>query len=219
MKLEHIEIQTADLGNTTEFYQNPLNFPVTEKTSDSISVQIGRSTLKLGEDKSFDSVYHLAFNIPENKLAEALNWCKKKKLRLIPASDGGFIEEFGSWHAHSVYFYDNNGNILEFIARHDLRNSQHSSFESNRILNISEIGIVKDHPLEFGEELSEKYGFDFFAKHCSSEIFTVLGDDEGLLVIVKTQRHWHLTDIPAKSNKTKIKILNKGRITQIKIDA
>ena len=218
MKLEHIEIQTADLGNTMEFYQSIFNFPVVEKASDSISFQIGRSTLKFEETKGFDSIYHLAFNIPENKTEEALNWCKKKGLKLITASDGSFIEDFKSWHAHSVYFYDNQGNILEFIARHDLKNSSEFPFESSQLLNISEIGIVKDNPLEYGRKLAEEYGFEFFAKQNSNEFFTVLGDDEGLLIIVRNQRKWYLTKIPAKSCKTEISISKNDRIIELKVD-
>ncbi len=218
MKLEHIEIQTADLGNTKEFYHRIFNFPVIAKDSDSISFQIGSSSLKFVEKKGEDSIYHFAFNIPENKINEALKWCKEKRLKLIPVSDGNFIADFDSWHAHSVYFFDNQGNILEFIARHDLKNSQELPFGSNQLLNISEIGIVKDNPLEYGRKLANEYGLEFFAKQHSNEFFTVLGDDEGLLIIVKNQRKWYLTQIPANSSKTEISVLNDDRIVEIKVD-
>ena len=68
------------------------------------------------------------------------------------------IAQFENWNANAVYFYDNNGNILEFIARHDLQNNQFTPFNSESILNISEIGIVSEAPLELANQLIDKHG-------------------------------------------------------------
>ena len=209
MKLQHIQIQTNNIQETETFYNNILGLKILEKRSDSLTIQAGSSILKFIENSEFDSTYHFAFNIPENKLEEAISWCAEK-VDLIIIQDKRIIANFETWNANAVYFYDNNGNLLEFIARHDLDNFQIKEFSSKSILNISEIGIVDENPMELGEQLIESYDLMFFEKNFNSETFAAIGDDEGLLIIVKPNRNWYPTQTPSKSNKTEIKIENKG---------
>lgn len=207
MKLEHIQIQSNNIQQTALFYQDILELPIIEKKTKSISIQAGNSVLEFVENAAFKSIYHLAFNIPENKLEQAIQWCKNK-IDLIVIEDQNVITNFENWHANAVYFYDNNGNLLEFIARHDLENSKTESFSSKSILNISEIGIVNENPLELGNQLIEKYGLEFFSKNANSELFAAIGDDEGLLIMVKPNRNWYPTQTPSESNKTGITLKN-----------
>lgn len=209
MKLEHIQLQTNNIKETGAFYSDVLGLKILEKKSDSVTIQAGNSVLKFIENPELDSIYHFAFNIPENKLEEAIQWCADK-VDLIIIQDKRIIANFETWNANAVYFYDNNGNLLEFIARHDLDNFQIKEFSSKSILNISEIGIVDENPMELGAELVEKHGLDFFVKNFNSETFAAIGDDEGLLIIVQPNRNWYPTEIPSKSNKTDLRIENKG---------
>lgn len=89
-------------------------------------------------------------------------------------------------------------------------NSETETFSSEQILNNNEIGIVKDNLLEFGDQLIQKHGLNFFEKNQNSEIFTAIGDENRLLVIVKTNRNLYPTEIPSKSNWTKIGLSNKN---------
>lgn len=207
MKLAHIEIQTNNIQKTTTFYQDTLELEIIENNTQSVSIQAGNSTLKFVENPQFNSIYHFAFNIPENKLDEAIEWCKNK-VDLILIKDQNVITNFENWNANAVYFYDNNGNLLEFIARHDLNNAQSQKFSSKAILNISEIGIVNENPLELGKELIAKHNLEFFSKNDNSEIFAAVGDDEGLLIMVKPNRNWYPTQTPSESNKTEVRIEN-----------
>ncbi|MFH7015421.1 VOC family protein [Flavobacterium sp. FlaQc-47] len=209
MKLEHIQIQTNNIQNTINFYQDILELPIIEKSENSVTIQAGNSVLEFIENLKFDSIYHFAFNIPENKLDEAINWCKSK-VNLIFIEDEKVITNFENWNANAIYFYDNNGNLLEFIARHDLNNAQTQEFSSKAILNISEIGIVNENPLELGNQLIEKHGFEFFSKNANSDFFAAIGDNEGLLIMVQPGRNWYPTQTPSKSNKTEVKIENNG---------
>lgn len=209
MKLEHIQIQTNNILKTTAFYQDVLELGIIEKKENSVSIQAGNSILKFVESTNFKSIYHFAFNIPENKLDEAIEWCKNK-VDLIVIEDRNVITNFENWNANAVYFYDNNGNLLEFIARHDLNNSQPEAFNSKSILNISEIGIVNENPLELGNQLIEKYGLNFFSKNTNTEVFAAIGDDEGLLIMVKPNRNWYPTQTPSEKNKTEIRLENNG---------
>lgn len=209
MKLEHLNIQTSNIPGTTAFYQDILELSMIEKSKESVSFQAGNSVLKFTENPAFDSVYHFAFNIPENKLAEAIAWCTDK-VALIRIEDQNVIANFENWNANAVYFYDNNGNLLEFIARHDLYNSQTEKFSSKSILNISEIGIVTGNPLELGNQLKLEHGLEFFNKNENSELFAAVGDDEGLLIMVRPNRNWYPTNTPSESNATEISIENNG---------
>ncbi|TPG45157.1 VOC family protein [Flavobacterium pectinovorum] len=209
MKLEHIQIQTNNIPETTAFYKDILELPIIDKTSQSVTIKAGNSILKFIENPDFNSIYHFAFNIPENKLEEAIEWCKNKTDLLI-IEDQRIIANFETWNANAVYFYDNNGNLLEFIARHDLDNLQLKGFSSKSILNISEIGVVDENPLELGEQLIEDYDLAFFTKNFNSDNFAAIGDDEGLLIIVKPYRNWYPTQTPSKSNKTEIRLENNG---------
>jgi len=209
MKLEHIQIQSSDIQQTATFYKDILDLPIIEKTKESVSIQAGNSVLEFLENAEFKSIYHFAFNIPENKLDEAIDWCKSK-VDLIFIEDQKVITNFENWNANAVYFYDNSGNLLEFIARHDLDNAQTEAFSSKAILNISEIGIVSENPLALGEQLIEQHGLEFFSKNANSELFAAVGDDEGLLIMVKPDRNWYPTQTPSESNKTAVRIENKG---------
>lgn len=220
MNLDHIEILTNELKKTKDFYENILKLPIIEDDSKSISLKIGSSTLKFVKNSEKSRpIYHFAFNIPENKLNEVIKWCANRSIELIEENDAIVIADFEEWNANAVYFFDNNGNILEFIARHDLNNSTTEPFNSRQILNISEIGIVSNKPVEFGQQLIEEYGLSLFKrnKDDNSGMFTAIGDDNGLLIIVKTNRNWYPTEIPAKTNWTKIRLTNSGQNYTIEI--
>lgn len=214
MKLEHLQIQTSNIQKTIAFYQDVLELPITEKSKNSVTIQAGNSVLKFTENPAFDSVYHFAFNIPENKLEEAIAWCQNK-VSLIHIEDQNVIANFENWNANAVYFYDNNGNLLEFIARHDVHSSQTAKFSSRSILNISEIGIVTENPLELGNQLKQEHGLEFFNKNANSAIFAAVGDDEGLLILVRPNRNWYPTQTPSESNATEIRIENNGTLIEL----
>lgn len=217
MILNKIEIKTANLNEIGNFYQNTLELPIERIDKNSIAVTIGQSTLKIIEDsEKSEPIYHLAFNIPENKLQEAINW-STNRIELIKKEDQVLISDFETWNANSVYFFDTDGNLLEFISRHDLNNTETSKFSSKQILNISEIGIVQIKPDLYGKELIEKFNLKLFEKNQNSDLFTAVGDDDGLLIIVKKNRNWFPTEIPAKSNCTKITLTESGTETTIEI--
>ena len=214
MKIDQIQISTKDIQRTKSFYQEVLGLFILENDKNSVTIQAGESILKFVEDPQFNSIYHFAFNIPENQLEEAIEWCQNK-VDLILIEDKKVIAHFENWNAHAVYFYDNNGNLLEFIARHDLNNEQVGEFNSASILNISEIGIVNENPFELGKELIEEHGLHFFSKNNNSEFFSAIGDDNGLLILVRPNRNWYPTQTPAESNPVKISLENNENLVEL----
>ena len=51
MKLEHIQLQTADIEQTVLFYQDILGLPIIENNSEFVSIKAGNSTLKFVENR------------------------------------------------------------------------------------------------------------------------------------------------------------------------
>ena len=215
MKISQIQIKTNDIKRTRTFYQSVLDLFILKNDQNSVMIRVGDSVLKFVEDSQFNSIYHIAFNIPKNQLEEAIKWCKNK-VDLISIEDKNVITHFENWNAHAVYFYDNNGNLLEFIARHDLDNEQGGKFTGASILNISEIGIVTENPLELGNKLIAEHQLYFFSKNANSEVFSAIGDDEGLLILVRPNRNWYPTQTLSESNPTEVTLENKESIIQLK---
>lgn len=205
MNILEIEIQTDNLSETEKFYSELLGLQTTNKEQNSISFLTGQSTLTFIKSNKLKPKYHFAFNIPRNKLDEAIKWTSAK-LDLIKNADNEIVSNFESWNAKAIYFYDNNGNILEFIARFDLDNASDETFDISSIQSISEIGIVTDTPIKLADKLVEKNNLYFFAKGSKSGKFVTLGDDNGLLIIVETNRKWYPTEQEAVKHYTKIKI-------------
>ena len=205
MKILEIEIQTDNIKETETFYSEILGLQLVNKDQNSISFKAGQSKLTFIKSDNINPKYHFAFNIPNNKLEEVINWAESR-IKLIENDENSIIANFESWNANAIYFYDNNNNIVEFIARHDLENATEKPFDTSIIESISEIGIVTEKPLELAENLIETSELYYFDKSTKSEKFVALGNDNGLFIIVETNRKWYPTEQKAKKYFSRIKI-------------
>ena len=196
MNILEVKILTDNLVETEKFYAELLGFHTTKKDSNTISFLAGQSILTFIQSNELNPTYHFAFNIPNNKINDAAKWVSAS-CDLIENSDNEIIVNFESWNAKAFYFYDNNKNIVEFIARFDLDNCSDNKFEASSIQSISEIGIVMDDPISYADSLVTHSDVTYFQKQPIRENFVVLGNDEGLFIIAKTQRNWYPTDKPA----------------------
>lgn len=216
MNLQEIALLTDNLRETETFYTEVLALEVCSRDGFSISFRAGQSILTFSESDNEHPRYHFAFNIPCNQLEEALAWTSQR-VAIITNHDGEQITSFDSWNAKSVYFYDNNGNVLEFIARFDLQNPSEKPFTAGSIVCISEIGIVTDHPLELADKLISEQA-SWFEKGAKSDQFAILGDDNGLFIIVGTGRNWYPTHVPATRHRTRIKVEIDGLVWEVSVD-
>jgi hypothetical protein len=209
MNITGIEILTSNIEATDRFYSVLLGLEKINAGAGSLSFKAGRSTLTFTESVKENSQYHFAFNIPCNKITEAANWLSART-KLISISPGNYIADFRHWNAEAVYFYDNNGNILEFIARYDLQNDSDKPFDISSVECISEIGLVADDPSSYAEQLVQQHAIPYFSRWTRTDDFIVLGDENGLLIIVKTGRKWYPTEDEAQKVYTRIAcIVNK----------
>ena len=192
MKIETLSILTADINATTDFYRDILQLPLIAQNDISVSFQAGYSVLNFITANDGQPTYHFAFNIPCNQIEQALDWLKEK-VEIIPETDNNIIADFTNWNAKAFYFYDNNRNIVELIARFDLHNESDEYFSGTSIVSISEAGIPVNDVEQTCAELKSKYGFDYFAKQPPLKGFAAMGDDEGLFIIVDINRNWYPT--------------------------
>jgi catechol-2,3-dioxygenase len=198
MNISAINLLTNDLKGTFDFYHNTLGLPVLEHKDEYITFIAGKTNLTFIHSDTYQHpVYHFAFTIPSNKLREAFDFIKART-DIMNVPSGNKIADFSNWNADAFYFYDNNGNILEYIARYTLQNQSEEVFNGTSIYAISEIGLVTDHVPALAQSIVEHYHIPIFEHQPPQEQFTVLGDDYGLLILVANQRTWFPTQIKAK---------------------
>ena len=207
MKIIELTLLTNDLSETKRFYGQTMGFKIVHETETDISFGVGTSKLIFQQVlETLKPKYHFAFNIPSNQLEEAIHWTLERT-GLIE-TEGSPIADFDHWNAKAIYFYDYQLNVLEFIVRYDLNNPSNEVFSVDSILNINEIGIVTDHPLQLAHEIIEKTGTNYFSKGPRRADFVAIGEETGLLVISDPNRNWYPTQDSADKWKvsTKLKI-------------
>lgn len=208
MKIKEIILLSNDLNETSRFYSELMGFTISESTSCKITFKTGSSQLTFLHTKNQNCIYHFAFDIPHNKLDEAIQWLSAR-VDLIEFQESNVID-FPDWNAKSLYFYDNNGNILEFIARFENENESHHSFDSTSIVSISEIAFVTDNVEKLAKDLIQTHGLTYYFRQIQREDFSVLGDDKGLIIIVKSTRNWFPTAIKVEKFPVNVTIENNG---------
>ncbi|MES2577922.1 MAG: glyoxalase [Bacteroidota bacterium] len=216
MNILELELLTDSITETELFYTDVIGLKTISKTNSSVSFAAGSTKLTFRSSENLKPVYHFAFDIPNNKLLEAFAWIEKKTeiMEVVPPEK---IADFYNWNAKSFYFYDNNGNILEFIARFSLDNASEKPFDGLSILSVSEIGFVTKNVSQLSDELFNKYGLSVFSKQPKLEKFIVLGTDTGLFILVEENRDWYPTHQKAKSFWTKVVFSNNGKTSEIEI--
>jgi catechol-2,3-dioxygenase len=189
MRIAKVFLLAGDLAALYDFYATALQLPVQEATNKTLALEVGRSQLVFEPSSAnWDGFYHFAFDIPENQFGEAKTWLSQH-VPLISDAGGEDEFDFVAWNAHAMYFYDPAGNIVELIARHDLANGSERSFGGHSLLGISEIGLATDDVAGTASLLGSRLGVGVF-RGSQEETFTALGDDHGLLIVVKQGRTW-----------------------------
>ena len=210
MDIAYLELPTSDLQVQKDFYAIVLELPVALSPA-GLEVKAGKTDLLFTQAiPDFDGAYHFAFNIPENQFRAAKEWISSRVL-LLRDENGKDQFESESWNSDSVYFKDAAGNVLEFIARHNLKNSVEGDFDSKQILQVSEIGLPSEDVLGLANELCTRLNLTVF-KQQPNETFTPVGDDNGLFILPIKDRIWiPNSGVPAKLLPVRVKGKANGR--------
>lgn len=188
-----LRLQTAaPLAAMEEFYHERLGLPVESRSEREITVRAGETPITFVQVESAEEQpwYHVAFNIPENKILAARDWqLQRSKLLQVRAEIAGTdtpidVADFAHWNAHSIFFWDPAGNLMEYVARHDLKNSAASAFATKDILYASEIGFVTDDTKRVARDIRAATGLGPYRS--PESVF--LGSDFGLLLVLEMGR-------------------------------
>ena len=187
MRFDSVSLLTADLSKQLIFYRDVLGLPVIGQKDKSVTFQIGASRLKFVQDET-DAFYHFAFNIPPQQFAEAKSWLSE---RVVLIRDLSGNDEFHSqnWNADIFYFWDANGNIVEFIARHTLDSNISQPFSAKNLECISELGIVTNNVPQTVKRIQDLTGATLYRAEINEQ-FVSVGDETSLFIVVKKDRIW-----------------------------
>lgn len=215
--IRSIRLQTTTLLATMKkFYTETIGLRVTSEFSNELIIEAGKSLIifEYVKQENFRPFYHFAFNIPENKIEKAFDWQRKRTpvIHPNPEFEAGKITHFPHWNAHSIFFLDPAGNLLEYIARHDLNNGTDGDFSRKDILYVSEIGFVTVDVIKTGNNLMKALEIAEY-RNGSSGLWPI-GDEQGLLLMLKKGSIW--TSNPGQTNetdifKTEVKINKPGK--------
>lgn len=195
-RLLHLRLAcAAPLAEMGAFYGRTLGLPVGEESAGRLTVTAGgtRITFEESGDEGGEPFYHFAFNIPENKILAARDW-QLRRTSLIPGTERlrhpdypDDVIDYSHWNAHSIFFWDPAGNLVEYIARHDLDNAVGGDFGVDDILYASEIAFIVDDVATFAAEMEETFGLPQYRG--ASDQFHASGDEEGLLLTMNRGRN------------------------------
>lgn len=206
MRINELKIYSSKFDTQVAFYSEIIGLDLIEQTDFEAKFQIGKSILILNKSDRFQP-YHFAINIPANKENEALDWLKQR-VEILRDGDTEILD-FEGWNAKAVYFYDEDKNIVEFIARKNLKNENYGKFNSKSLLEISEIGVPVNDIESAYNSLTEivdirKYDGGF-------ESFFAAGDENGLFIFVnKNVKDWIPTGDKACSSEFELNFQENG---------
>jgi len=193
--IAELQLQTRRIDKLHKFYGMVLGLP-TQRDSRQLTITAGSTRIVFSSVDEGEPFYHFAFNIPENKLEAARQW-QKQRTKLVRKGKSEVVH-FSKWNAHSVFFRDPAGNLLEYIARHDLDNSAKGVFSPADILYASEIGLVVDDVSKTVAAARTELHLDIYRDNSAN--FASIGDEHSLLVVVKRDRKW----FPARQRPAKV---------------
>lgn len=196
MNINRLILHTRDLQAQTAFYHTKLGFTIVSQLENQCTFQAGLTELVfISASPDEFRPYHFAFNVTEDGFPRAEQWLLERDIRPI-VKDEQTRHVFTEWNAEAIYFHDPDGNILEFITRHNLASrSGHDTFQTADILCISEAGIVVEDPVDFTIQFRKRTGIGIWRE--AGADFKAVGGEDGLLIAVTSNRIWFPTQIPA----------------------
>ncbi|AUM65001.1 glyoxalase [Brevibacillus laterosporus] len=188
MRIMEIVLQSNRLDEMKSFYSELLGFCIKQASAEAFTIATGESKITFQKNVTdLGAYYHFAFTIPSNKLTESIQWLQHKGISCF-STDRQNQFFFPAWNATAAYFYDPDGNLVEFIAHHSLHNPSETPFSENSILYISEIGLPVPHVAESSKHICEAFEQEIWRK--DEKQFAAVGDVEGLFILIETSRLW-----------------------------
>ena len=197
MHFDSITVAAREVAALRDFYGQTLGLAVIDEGAERFTVRAGASRLSFVAATDGAS-YHLAFNVPENAIERAAAWLTERVIPIFEHNGQEIVTQSPLWDAHSVYFPDPDGNVVEFIARHRLRDGVDEAFDPGQHVRcVSELGLPVDDVAAVVERLEREAALVRYGN--TTPEFVPLGDERGLLIVVSRGRIWFPTKTPAMS--------------------
>lgn len=208
MHIRKLSLQSTNIAAQKHFYNEVMGCELLEEGEKHFDLKIGETTLRFEENVEA-SPYHFAINIPSNQIEAALEWLKER-VEVLPV-DGEEIVDFSSWRALSLYFYDEDRNIVEFISRERINQRVSKPFSANQLLSVSEIGMPVSDVKQAYHDLAKLVGPSLPLFSGSFDVFCALGDDYGLFIVIDPKKKdWFPNDDPAPASDFNISGIENG---------
>jgi len=189
MKINELTLFTTNFEAQQHFYTQVLELPLVVADAEKFTVKMGVSSLTFVKSEQTNPA-HFAIAISSYKIQQALEWTQKRIEILL--CEGEAIADFSNWNAEALYFYDEDGNIVEFISRKDSDKINTHPFSTTDVLSICEIGIVSPEIEAIYHQLNAIRPIEFYDGNL--ERFCALGTDEGLFILVNNRlKKWFPT--------------------------
>lgn len=189
MKINKLTVFSSNIETQLKFYRDELDFEVRNYSENSFELSVGYSVLKF-QYKEKSTPYHIAFHIPDRQEEEAVDWLQNK--RPVLEFNDKKIVDFSNWQAMSVYFYDEDQNIMEFISRREFSKPESAIFNPSNIVGIAEIGLATNNIKEKFEKMKLDCGLNRFDG--DFERFCAVGEASGLIITInKNEKDWFPT--------------------------
>jgi catechol-2,3-dioxygenase len=208
MQILELVLNSPNPDGQGDFFAEYFGLPV-EREAGRVSIEIGTSRLTF-ERGDFPARAHYAFDIPENQFVEASAWLRER-LPILSDEHGTWHFESSDWNADSLYFYDADKNIAEFISRHNQPTRSSTAFTGKSLVSISEVGLVTPAVIETVAMLKREVGLKAW-RGAGSESFTAVGDENGLFIVAAEGRAWRPEIVGAKAARIRVKIAGEAQV-------
>ena len=189
MKIENIKLFTSEFEETFQFYEEILECPVRMINQEAFTVEIGETHLCFQQtDDDVQPFYHFAIDIPYNHFYDMKQ--HYQNILFLLMEDGKHTTYFESFVAHSFYFQDPSGNVVELIARIS------NITDDPEFSRISEIGFVCNETTEVFEALSKYHLNTYENQTFLPDDLNFIGDhyDDSFILLTPEDNKWLFSD-------------------------
>lgn len=192
MDIRQVQLATRSLADTARFYER-LGCPV-EAVDATVRVVVGSTLLVFRELPEMTGVLHLAITIPTGTFDAAKTWIAGLTT-VLGTDDQDEFEGPPNWNSRSVYFEGPDQQLLELIERRDLESGARRAGTGTGtvvpLVSVSEVGVPVPDVLGAVEAL-RRAGLEPYANP-PGESFAAVGDLDGLVILVSSDRRWFPT--------------------------
>jgi hypothetical protein len=188
-----LDCQLSKLPVLANFWTERMELQQVASSSGSFSVMAGNTKLTFRRDQlGYGGLYHFTIDVPENQIENARIWLQKRAKLVKDADTGAEIVHKSKLNAHSLFFMDPGGNLIELVARHDVKNAQAGDFNKSMLLAITDVSIVTRNVKDCEDLLYTNFGLLGFPG--TSNSVKPIGGQKGTITLHVPSRPYYPTN-------------------------